>query len=411
MRSFFLFIMLLVSVPLFASVRTGLDVVSGDASLLKGKKIALICNQTSVSSDGKFAADVLLKQKGCTLVALLTPEHGLNGTRKAGVESDKIEKYNGIPVYSLYGSTRKPTKKMLKGVTAVVFDLQDIGVRAYTYLSTMILAMEAAAEQKVEFIVLDRPNPLGGTRIEGNVLDTTLRSFVGQVPIPYIHGMTLGELAKMAKGERWFNAANKLKLSVITMQKWGRYTLWPETGLKWVAPSPNIPTFESAVGCAMCGAIGELGTLSVGVGSDLPFLRLGSRLVTSDRLLSEATISFNGFSLITESFTIPYADSLKTYNGVKIILPKDILNIPDLYSCQFKIFYSLLSDTAFKKAFDAVAFSSKRMFEKVTGCDDVLKLFTHVSIHSSGDEVTALINNWKPQVAAFRTKRKKYLLY
>src|SRR5207253_1630447 len=159
------------------------------------------------------------------------------------------------------------------------FDIQDIGVRPYTYLSTMIYAMEAAAENGIEFIVLDRPNPLSGQRIEGNILDTAFRSFVGVAPIPYLHGMTVGELAKMAKGEKWFHHAEKLHLSVIKMTGWKRAMYWNETGLKWIAPSPNIPTFENAIGCAMFGAIGELGILSIGIGSDLPFLRLGSKLV------------------------------------------------------------------------------------------------------------------------------------
>jgi len=197
----YLFVLLLILPSIATGVtKPGLDaILEAKAPALSHKRIGLIINQTSRTSSGEYAPDGFLKLKNLTVVALFSPEHGIEGLRRAGVNSDSVEKYKGIPVYSLYGSTRKPTAAMLRGIDVLIFDIQDIGVRAYTYLSTMILAMEAAAENKIEFIVLDRPNPLGGERIEGNILDTALKSFVGQVPIPYIHGMTLGELALMAK--------------------------------------------------------------------------------------------------------------------------------------------------------------------------------------------------------------------
>ena len=216
-----------------SQVHTGLDnLVANNYSQLKGKKIGFIANKTSVTSSGEFAPKLFSKQKVCNLVALFSPEHGFLGERKAGVKSDAEEKFEGRPIYSLYGTTRKPTKKMLTGITTLVFDIQDIGVRPYTYLSTMINAMEAAAENNIEFVLLDRPNPLSGNRIEGNILDTSLISFVGVIPVPYLHGMTLGELAQMAKGEKWFHKAEKLKLSVIHMTDWKRsmYWKWKQTG-------------------------------------------------------------------------------------------------------------------------------------------------------------------------------------
>ncbi len=386
--------------------KTGLDLLaSSEHSILSSKPVGLICNQTSRTNDGEFGPDVFLDNP-LELVALFSPEHGFSGVRKAGATSDTATSYRGIPVYSLYGSTRKPTKKMLRGIDVLVFDIQDIGVRPYTYLSTMILAMEAAAENKIEFVVLDRPNPIGGDRIEGNILDTTLRSFVGQVPIPYIHGMTLGEIAKMAVGERWFKSATKLKLTVIAMSDWKRTMTWRETGLDWTAPSPNIPTFESAVGAAMFGAIGELGVLSVGIGSDTPFLRLGSRLVPTEVLLDAAKRAISPELFINaEDFTVPYADSQKTYHGVAITLPKNIRTIKSLYQAQFKIFTALLKDTNFAKAYSAVVFSSKRMFEKVTGTTAILKAFQTAT---SPESVIAL---WKQDESRFRIQRKKYLLY
>ncbi len=331
------------------------------------KRIGLICNQTSRTHDGKFGPDVCLRKK-LKLVGLFSPEHGFSGVRKAGATSDTATTYNNIPIFSLYGSTRKPTKKMLRGIDILVFDIQDIGVRPYTYLSTMILAMEAAAEAKIEFVVLDRPNPLGGERIEGNILDTTLRSFVGQVAIPYIHGMTLGEIAKMAVGERWFKTAAKLKLTVIAMTDWKRTMTWHETGLDWTPPSPNIPTFESAVGAAMFGAIGELGVLSVGIGSDTPFLRLGSRLVSREMLFDATKKSLSAeLSVRAEDYTVPYADSQKTYHGVALTLPKDINTIKSLYQAQFKIFSALLKDTNFSKSYTAVVFHRNGCLKRLPG--------------------------------------------
>ncbi|MBS1904831.1 MAG: DUF1343 domain-containing protein [Bacteroidetes bacterium] len=398
-----------------ASTRTGLDVFSSNKfAQLKGKKVALVVNQTSLSDSGAFSGDLLLDEAARTrrasplrLVAIFTPEHGLNGARKAGATSDSAETYRGVPVYSLYGSTRKPTLKMLRGIDVLVFDMQDIGVRPYTFLSTMILAMEAAAENNIEFVVLDRPNPLGGERVEGNVLDTSLRSFVGQIPIPYIHGMTLGELAKMAVGEGWFKSAAKLKLTVVPMQGWSRRMTWPETKLKWVAPSPNIPTWRSAVGCAIFGAIGELGTLSVGIGTDAPFLRLGSHLVKGDALLSAAKATLpKELTLTRKDFTLPFGDSEKSYNGVAVVLPDDIARIGRLYGPALSLFATLLSDTAFAKAYSAVVFSSKRMFEKVTGTHDVLKCY-----NSDTAALAKVMASWKRDEAAFRTRRQKYLIY
>src|ERR1019366_2137686 len=213
--------LILISTGVNAQVSTGLDrLVAEHFAQLKGKHLGLITNETGRTRDGKFGADLFAKSKTLKLVALFAPEHGLMGARQAGVNSDTLERFDGVPVYSLYGTTRKPTRKMLNGIDALVFDIQDVGVRPYTFLSTMILAMEATAENKIPFYVLDRPNPLSGERIEGNILDSSLKSFVGMLPVPYLHGMTLGELARMAKAKAWFRHADKLKLIVIPMTGW-----------------------------------------------------------------------------------------------------------------------------------------------------------------------------------------------
>jgi uncharacterized protein YbbC (DUF1343 family) len=392
----------------FAKIHPGLDVlISKNFSELKGKKIGLICNQTSRSTSGLFTPDIFIGQKEFKTLALFSPEHGFNGVRKAGRESDSVETYKDIPVYSLYGSARKPTKKMLAGITALVFDIQDIGVRPYTYLSTMILSMEASAESNIEFIVLDRLNPLGGERIEGNILDTSLKSFVGIVPIPYIHGMTLGELATMAKGERWFKNADKLKLQVIRAEGLTRSVTWDKTELAWTAPSPNIPAFESAIGCAMTGALGELGIISVGIGSDMPFLRLGSRLISGEKMkmILDSCLPDN-VKCVSEDFTTPFGDSIKSYYGVRIILPNELKSVVDIYTMQFKFLHALLqSDSNILRSYNATSFSSKRMLDKVTGTTELRRV-----LGTSGD-LDGLFKRWKKDEEAFKLKRKKYLLY
>jgi uncharacterized protein YbbC (DUF1343 family) len=406
MKTILILFTLLLSVSLgFSRTSTALDALyAKNFAELRGKRIGFICNQTSRTATGDFGPDILLKSKA-TVVAFFSPEHGFAGVRKAGVTSDSMETYNGIPVYSLYGDTRKPSKKMLTGINTLVFDIQDIGVRAYTYLSTMILAMEAASENNIEFIVLDRPNPLGGERIEGGILDTTLKSFVGIIPIPYIHGMTLGELAQMAKGERWFKGAEKLKLKVIKIESWKRAMTWDRTELKWIPPSPNIPTYESAVGCAMFGALGELGLISVGIGSDEPFLRLGSRLAKAERMkmILQSYLPSDVFVEI-EDFTTPYQDTIKTYNGIRIILPP-ISPSGDIFSAQFSFLADLIAtDTNIAKAYAATSMTSKRMFDKVVGSTQLRK---NIEAGIGG----GLTQEWKKECNAFRTKRQKYLLY
>lgn len=392
---------------LHAQTSTGLEVLSGvKFATLRSKRVGFICNQTSLDAEGRFGPDLLLKGK-VKLVAIFSPEHGFTGLRKAGVESDTATSYRGVPIYSLYGATRKPTAKVLSNIDVLIFDIQDIGVRPYTYVSTMVLAMEAAAENGKEFVVLDRPNPLGGERVEGNILDTSLKSFVGQIPVPYIHGMTLGELAQMAKGERWFAEADKLKLRVIRMQEWSRTMTWTATKLDWEPPSPNIPTPQAAVGCAMLGAIGELGILAIGMGTDAPFQRLGSRLASQATLKGLLdSVKAKNIRIIGEDFTAPFEYATKTYNGVRIEFPMDSIIVGEIYPMQFKMLQTLLrTDTNLAKTYNATKFSVRQMFDKVTGTRELRK-----RIESNGN-LEELFGDWRLDAAKFRLARRKYLLY
>jgi uncharacterized protein YbbC (DUF1343 family) len=252
-----------------AAVELGIDVLEqNNYALLRGKRVGLVTNQTSVDSRGNKTR-VLLHQH-CNLVALYTPEHGLSGTEKAGryVKSRK-DPLTGLPAYSLYGPTRKPTPAMLRGIDVLVFDIQDIGCRSYTYISTMGKCMEAAAENNIDFVVLDRPNPLGGVRIEGPSVEPSWISFVGQFPVPYVHGLTVGELAKMANDRGWIR--DHCNLTVVPMRGWSRSMTWTDTGLHWIPTSPNIPYATTPIYYVVTGMIGELNGAETGVGGRAPF--------------------------------------------------------------------------------------------------------------------------------------------
>jgi len=225
-------------------VLTGLNrLVMSDFELLQGKRVGLITNATGVDYRLNSIVDLFYESENVNLVAMFAPEHGVRGDYTAGeyVES-YIDERTGLPVYSLYGKTRKPTPEMLEGLDVLVYDIQDIGARSYTYISTMGVAMEAAAENGIGFIVLDRPNPLGGEKIEGNVAEEGYFSFVSQFPIPYVYGLTSGELARMINEEGWLKNGVKVDLYVMPMAGWRRDMTFEETGLEWVPTSPHIPT-------------------------------------------------------------------------------------------------------------------------------------------------------------------------
>ncbi|HQI44065.1 MAG TPA: DUF1343 domain-containing protein, partial [Dysgonamonadaceae bacterium] len=252
-------------------IKTGIEILKETHfDVLKGKRIGLITNPTGVDNQLKSTIDILHEAPSVQLVALYGPEHGVRGDVYAGDKVDTfVDSNTGLPVYSLYGKTRKPTKEMIANIDALVYDIQDIGTRSYTYISTMYLAMQAAAENGIEFIVLDRPNPLSGTKVEGCLTEDNFISFVSQLKIPYIYGLTCGELAKLINGE--FMHENPCKLTVVKMKKWKRKMSFDDTGLPWVPASPHIPFAHSANYYPASGILGELGYMSIGVGYTLPF--------------------------------------------------------------------------------------------------------------------------------------------
>lgn len=254
-------------------VMTGIDVLEKEGfKVLHGKRVGLITNPTGVNRKLKSTVDILNEAPGVKLVALYGPEHGVRGDIHAGDKIDNLkDDKTGLPIYSLYGKTRKPTKEMLEGIDVLVYDIQDIGCRSFTYISTMGVAMEAAAENGIEFVVLDRPNPIGGLKVEGNLTEDDCISFVSQFKIPYLYGLTCGELALLLNGERMLKNQVQCKLTVIKMKNWKRKMNYGDTGLQWIASSPHIPQATTSYFYPISGIVGELGYLSIGVGYTIPF--------------------------------------------------------------------------------------------------------------------------------------------
>jgi len=259
-------------------IHLGIDVLEQSGfSAIAGKRVGLLTNPAGVNRRGESTIDVLRRAPNVRLVALFGPEHGIYGDEQANVPvDDKIDSRTGLPVYSLYGKYRKPTAKMLAGLDALVVDLQDVGVRSYTYVSCMRYAMEACFENGVEVVVLDRPNPLGGLKVDGPPLDRQWRSYVGAFHVPYVHGLTIAELARMAKHiPGWMETPDHIrqrgKLTIVPMRGWSRDMLWTQTGLRWIPTSPFIPDLSAVLGYAMTGLGAQEGGFSHGIGTPYPF--------------------------------------------------------------------------------------------------------------------------------------------
>lgn len=270
-------------------VRTGAGrLVDSDFAVLAGQRVGLIANQTSVV-DGVHLIDRLDEHPDVELVAAFAPEHGIRGIADAGeVFDDEFDPRTGTVVFSLYGATRRPTPEMLDGIDVLVFDLQDVGTRFYTYISTMGLAMQAAAEAGIPFVVLDRPNPLGGDAASGFVRDADVDSFIAQYPIPSAFALTSGELALAIEGEGWMPGLDGLDLTVIEMEGWSRSMRWDDTELEWIGPSPGLPTVQSAL-VYPGSVLVEATVLSYGTGSPRPFTAVGQTWLDGDRLTEEIT--------------------------------------------------------------------------------------------------------------------------
>jgi uncharacterized protein YbbC (DUF1343 family) len=387
------------------AVETGIEqLVKSDFGILKGKRVGLVTNPTGVDHNLRSTVDILFNAPGVKLVALYGPEHGVRGEFTAGaLVQAETDPATGLPVYSLYGKTRKPTPEMLKGIDVLVYDIQDIGSRSYTFISTLGLVMLAAAENNIPVVVLDRPNPLGGIRMEGAVTRPGFISFVSQFEIPYIHGLTVGELAMFLNGEQMLQGILKCQLEVVKMKGWTRNMYFNETGLPWVPSSPQVPSGETPMYYAATGIAGELHTINEGVGYTLPFQLFATDWINADLLAG----NLNNLKLPGIIFRpIHYTPRYGTYkdqlvHGVQVHLT-DPENAP-LTLIQFYIMQEIHRLWPEKDLFaDA---SRLQMFDKVCGTDSVRLLFKKSYLVNDISEI------WSRDIPAYRLKASGYFLY
>jgi uncharacterized protein YbbC (DUF1343 family)/CubicO group peptidase (beta-lactamase class C family) len=375
-----------------APVLTGIDVLKRDGfQALRGRRVGLVTNHTGRDRDGASTIDLLHKAEGVTLVALFSPEHGLRGVMDAPVADGKDEK-TGLPVYSLYGQRKRPTSEQLAGIDTLVYDIQDIGCRFYTYLTTLGYILETAAEHKLKVVVLDRPNPIGGVAVEGPILDRSKESFVGYHPMPVRYGMTLGELAGLFNRERKINA----DLQVIKVEGWKRADLWDRTGLLWVNQSPNMRSLAAALLYPGVGLL-ETTNVSVGRGTDRPFEVLGAPWLDGRRLAEAlARDDLPGVRFVPTRFTPASSTHAgKECGGVQIYLD------------DWKRFQSLPVGMA-------IAHHLHELYPTEWQLKNYDRLLAHpptlVAIER-GDAPEKIVESWKRGLEAFLTVRKEYLLY
>lgn len=369
--------LLLAPIAIAAPVQTGLDrLVATDFAALRGKKVGLITNPTGVDRKLHSTVDIFATSKSIRLVALFGPEHGLRGDHSAGDKvSDSIDPMTRLPVHSLYGLQRKPSAAMLAGLDALVFDIQDIGVRSYTYLATLGLAMEAAAENGVEFVVLDRPNPLGGLRIEGPLPAEGRTSFVAPYPIPYVHGLTVGELATLINESGWLTSGLRARLTVIPMRGWRRHMTFEMTGLPWVPSSPHIPQAATAALYPATGIMGELSPSMIGIGYTLPFGVMAAANLDAETYASAIrALDLPGVQVRPVYFTPYYSSGAgQRHGGAQIYL--NLSEVRSLSLLQFQLMEVLIRQSPQSNPF---LLNTERwgMFDKVVADPSIRAAFT-----------------------------------
>ena len=399
--------MILMALAGTSQVKPGVEVLRDNGfAQLQGKRVGLITNPSGVDNNLKSTIDILHEAPGVTLTALYSPEHGVRGDVHAGDHVDNmVDPATGVPVYSIYGKSQKPSPEMLKDVDVLIYDIQDNGCRSFTFISTMGLAMDACAELGKEFMVLDRPNPVGGNKVEGNLVEDSCYSFVSQFPIPYLYGLTPGELANYLNEEGHLQSGKKVDLTVVPMEGWTRNMDFRETGMPWVLPSPHIPNPEASLYYPMTGILGELYCMSIGVGYTLPF-----KLVCADWIDAEKfSKAMNDLKLpgimfrpihIKPFYSVGKGENLA---GVEIYVT-DKETAP-LSLTNFYVMQELAKLYPEKLAFEIGDKSRYSMFDKVVGSKEIRKRFTE------NYNVDDIKDYWNKDVDSFKAKKAKYHLY
>ena len=394
------------------TVMTGVEVLREEGfAQLRGKRVGLVTNPSGVDRNLNSTIDILYNAPEVKLVALFGPEHGVRGDVYAGGKvSDSVDSVTGLPVYSLYGSTRKPTPEMLEGIDVMVYDIQDVGVRSYTFISTLGLVMEACAPKDIEVMVLDRPNPLGGHKIEGCYVEQPFNSFVSQYKIPYVYGLTVGELAVMIneeglnRGQKGDQEPVKCRLTVIPMKGWTRDMLYEDTKLPWVLPSPNIPFKDSPMYYAASGVCGELyGFMNIGIGYTLPFQVFGATWLDPQKLKTRLEeYALEGISFRTIWYK-PFSGTLKgqLVGGLQFFFTD--YAIARVTEVQFQVMQAIAELYPDKKGFSVA--NGVGLFDKVCGTDYVRTEF------SKRYKFEDIKEYWRKDEAAFRELSQKYHIY
>ena len=405
----FIFIFLLCG-SLFGKVTLGIDELFTEkySSLLKNKNIGLITNHTAINKDLDSSIDVIKKNADkfqYRLIALFGPEHGIDGTYHATDNVPNTADDDGIVVYSLHGESKRPSPEMFQDIDLIIFDIQDVGVRHYTYISTLFASMEAAAKQNIPIIVTDRPNPINGTTIDGPILETPLQSFVGYVEVPVCHGMTIGELAQLFNSEKKINC----NLTIIPMKGWSRTMSFQDTGLQWVPMSPQIPESDTPPYYASTAILGEsIKNISTGIGYTLPFKIVGAPWINSSTLAKKLNsqkypgIHFQEFHF--QPFYGRYNGEI--CHGVKLIITDTKTYMP--VTTQFLIMGIIKSlyPKQFQEGRKKLSDASKKMFDLTCGTTKISEIIDNETYFAW--KLKELNNKDRKK---FIKKRQKYLIY
>jgi uncharacterized protein YbbC (DUF1343 family) len=373
-------------------VRCGVDVLAAEqCRILRGRRIGLITNHTGVTRDLRPTLDLLASTPDALLLTLFSPEHGIRGEADAPV-ADGVDTKTGLPIHSLYGTRTQPTAEQLHGLDTLVYDIQDVGTRFYTYISTLGKCMEAAAEQNLRFIVLDRPNPIGGAAIEGPTADADMLDFTAYHTIPVRHGLTIGEMARLFVAEKKL----KLDLNVIPLENWTREMWWDQTNLTWIHPSPNMRSLTQALLYPGVGLL-EFTNLSVGRGTDTPFEQIGAPWIRERDLAAALNArKLPGVSFVPVRFT-PSSSTHgeKLCSGVNIIVTERAHFLPLLTGL-------------------TIAETLLHLYPADWKYERYARLLVHQVTYEAlqaGVRAETLVTRWKPEIANFRDRRAPILLY